>query len=160
MLRPMAATLHSAWRNGAGKGCTISSALIARWSNATRPHLASPPCASGIRIIRLSKRLDKGQPLGSLVAVTRALLDQPVRHVLAHECAHDDRRLVAVHNLSSSSCVVPLTLDGCDSSYHLVDLLHGDSELAIDDRGRVEVALEGYGYHWLRLMSRDSRRLA
>ena len=88
------------------------------------------------------------------------VLDQPHRHVLAHECAHDDRRLVAVHNLSPNSCVVPLTLDGCDSSHHLVDLLNGDSELAIDDRGRVEVALEGYGYHWLRLMSRDSRRLA
>jgi hypothetical protein len=87
------------------------------------------------------------------------VLDQPHRHVLAHECAHDDRRLVAVHNLAPSSCVVPLTLEGCDSSHHLVDLLHGDSEVAIDDRGRAEVALEGYGYHWLRLMSRDSRRL-
>ena len=29
-----------------------------------------------------------------------------------------------------------------------------------DDRGRVQVMLEGYGYRWLRLMSRDSRRLA
>ena len=30
----------------------------------------------------------------------------------------------------------------------------------IDDRGRCEVTLEGYGHRWLRLMSRSSRRLA
>jgi trehalose synthase len=89
-----------------------------------------------------------------------SLLDQPHRHVLAHECAHDDRRLVALHNLTPASCTVPFTLDGCDSSHHLVDLLHEESEVPIDDQGRVEVALEGYGYRWLRLMSRDSRRLA
>jgi glycosidase len=89
-----------------------------------------------------------------------ALLDQPHRHVLAHECAHDDRRLVALHNLAAASCTVPFVLDGCDSSHHLVDLLHDESEVAIDDQGRVEVALEGYGYRWLRLMSRDGRRLA
>jgi glycosidase len=89
-----------------------------------------------------------------------SLVDQPHRHVLAHECAHDDRRLVALHNLTSTSCTVPFTLEGCDSSHHLVDLLHDESEIPIDDRGRVEVTLDGYGYRWLRLMSRDSRRLA
>ena len=88
------------------------------------------------------------------------VLDQPHRAVLAHECAHDDRRLVAVHNLASSGCTVPLTLDGCDSTHHLVDLLHDDVQLPIDGRGRVEVTLEGYGYRWLRLMPLDSRRLA
>jgi hypothetical protein len=67
---------------------------------------------------------------------------------------------VAVHNLAPDRCVVPFTLDGCDSSHHLVDLLHDDLEVAIDDRGRAEVALEGYDYRWLRLMSRDSRRLS
>ena len=80
--------------------------------------------------------------------------------MLAHECAWDDRRIVAVHNLSPESCTVPLTLEGCDSSHHLVDLLQDDRGHPIDDRGGVEVALDGYGYRWLRLMSRDSRRLA
>jgi hypothetical protein len=88
------------------------------------------------------------------------VLDQPHRNVLAHQCAHDDRRLVALHNLAADSCTVPFTLEGCDSSHHLVDLLHDDSEVAIDDQGRVEVSLEGYGYRWLRLVSLDSRRLA
>ena len=89
-----------------------------------------------------------------------SVLDQPHRQVLAHECAWDDRRIVAVHNLSPESCTVPLNLEGCDDSHHLVDLLQDSGSTEIDDRGRVEVTLDGYGYRWLRLMSRDSRRLA
>jgi len=88
------------------------------------------------------------------------VLDQPHRSVLAHECRWDDRRIIAVHNLSPQSCTVPLTLDNCDGTHHLLDLLQDSESVAVDDRGRAEVALEGYGYRWLRLMSRDSRRLA
>ena len=88
------------------------------------------------------------------------ILDQPHRHVLAHECAWDDRRLVAVHNLSPVGCTVPLTLDDCDSTRHLVDLLQDAGSTSVDDHGRAEVAMEGYGYRWLRVLSRDSRRLA
>ena len=51
------------------------------------------------------------------------VLDQPHRHVLATECAWDDRRIVAVHNLSAVACTVPTTLDGCDTTYQLIDLL-------------------------------------
>lgn len=88
-----------------------------------------------------------------------SVLDQPHRHVLAHECAWDDRRIVAVHNLSPESCTVPLTLEGCDSSQHLRDLLQECEDTELDDRGRVQVTLDGYGYRWLRLVSHDSRRL-
>jgi trehalose synthase len=88
------------------------------------------------------------------------VLEQPHHHVLAHECAWDDRRIVAVHNLSPGGCTVPLTLDGCDADHHLVDLLQDRGVIDIDDRGRCEVTLEGYGHRWLRLMSRSSRRLA
>jgi hypothetical protein len=89
-----------------------------------------------------------------------SVLDQPLRQVLAHECAWDDRRLVAVHNLSPESCTVSLTLEGCDTNHLLLDLLQDADGCEIDDRGRVELAMEGYGYRWLRLMSRDNRRLA
>jgi trehalose synthase len=89
-----------------------------------------------------------------------SVLDQPHRHVLAHECRHDDRRVVAVHNLGPQSCTVPLTLDGCDSRDHLLDLLQDPQAVEVDDHGGVEVTLEGYGHRWLRLVSRDSRRLA
>jgi trehalose synthase len=85
---------------------------------------------------------------------------QPHRTVLAHECSWDERRIVALHNLGPEPCVVPLTLDGCDSTSHLVDLLQDDGVCGIDDAGHTEVSLPGYGYRWLRLMSQDSRRLA
>ena len=88
------------------------------------------------------------------------VLDQPHRQVLAHESAWDDRRIVAVHNLSPQSCVVPLTLEGCDASAHLVDLLQSSEDTPLDGEGRCEVAMEGYGYRWLRVRSRDSKRLA
>jgi glycosidase len=87
------------------------------------------------------------------------VLDQPRRHVLAHECAWDDRRMVAVHNLGPVACTVPLVLEDCDSSHHLLDLLQ-DGTTAIADDGRTEVTLDGYGYRWLRLLPRASRRLA
>src|SRR3954453_11552052 len=89
-----------------------------------------------------------------------SILDQPHRHVLAHECAWDDRRIVAVHNLSAERCTVAFTLEDCDSGHHLMDLLQSSEPTEIDDRGRVEVTIDGYGYRWLRLMSRGSRRLA
>jgi glycosidase len=88
------------------------------------------------------------------------ILDQPLRHVLAHECSWDDRRVVAVHNLSPGGCTVPLTLEGCHQDDHLVDLLQDGPGVEIDGSGRCEITLEGYGYRWLRLMTRDSRRLA
>ena len=87
------------------------------------------------------------------------VLDQPHHQVLAHACAWDDRRIIATHNLGPEPRTVPLTLDDCDSSHHLVDLLQPGGGVEIDDRGRVEVVLEGYGYRWLRLMPRDGRRL-
>jgi len=89
-----------------------------------------------------------------------SVLDQPHRHALAHECAWDDRRLIALHNLSPDSCVVPLTIDDCDSSFHLLDLLQDSDHVEVDEKGLVEVALDGYGYRWLRVMPRGSRRLA
>jgi len=120
-----------------------------------------------------SQRLDPDSLLGFITLLIKryrespelgwadfSVLDQPHRHVLAHECAWDDRRIVAIHNLSPDSCTVPLTLTGCDNRHHLLDLLQDSTTSELDDRGRVELAVEGYGYRWLRLMSRDSRRLA
>jgi trehalose synthase len=89
-----------------------------------------------------------------------SVLDQPHRHVLVHECAWDDRRIIAMHNLAPESCTVPLTLQDCDADHRLLDLLQDSSGIDIDDRGRVEVELDGYGYRWLRVTSRSSRRLA
>ena len=40
----------------------------------------------------------------------------------------------------------------------LVDLLE-DGRTALDGRGRAEIALDGYGYRWLRLVRPGDRRL-
>ncbi len=86
------------------------------------------------------------------------VLEQPHAAVLAHRCRWDDGTMVAVHNLGPHGCTVPLTLDDCSGEHVLVDLLQ-DATTALDDRGRVELALEGYGYRWLRVVAPGSRRL-
>ncbi len=86
------------------------------------------------------------------------VLEHPCPEVLAHLSTWDDGSLVALHNLSAEPRTVPLTLEGCDSSHRLVDLLQSGST-TVDDKGRVEIALEGYGYRWLRVVAQDSRRL-
>jgi glycosidase len=86
------------------------------------------------------------------------VLGQPHAEVLAHRCAWDDGTLVALHNLGPEPRTVPLTLDDCGASHTLVDLLC-DGTTSMDDAGRAEVQLEGYGYRWLRVVAPGSRRL-
>jgi trehalose synthase len=86
------------------------------------------------------------------------ILDQPHPSVLAHACVWDDGTMVAVHNLGAEPHSVPLILEGCDSSHRLVDLLQ-DGGTPVSDKGEVELSLEGYGYRWLRVVAKDSRRL-
>jgi hypothetical protein len=66
--------------------------------------------------------------------------------------------MIAVHNLGTEPRSVPLTLENCDSTHRLVDLLQ-DGSAPVSDQGEVELALEGYGYRWLRVVSEGSRRL-
>ena len=86
------------------------------------------------------------------------VLDQPHPEVLAHLSAWDDGTVVAVHNLGPEPRVVPLTLEGCDASHRLEDLLVTQST-PVGDGGAVELTLDGYGYRWLRVVAEDSRRL-
>jgi glycosidase len=87
-----------------------------------------------------------------------SVLEQPYPCVLAHVCSWDDGALVAVHNLGAEPLKVPLTLDGCGAEHRLVDLLQeGNSPLS--DAGEAELALDGYGFRWLRVVPPDSRRL-
>jgi len=87
------------------------------------------------------------------------ILEQPHHQVLAHLCASDDRQLVLLHNLSAERRTVSVQIEGSDANYRLVDLLQ-DGVTALDEQGCAELGLDGYGYRWLRLMSRESRRLA
>jgi trehalose synthase len=89
---------------------------------------------------------------------TFQVLDQPHTSVLAHVCTWDDGSLVALHNLSPDACEVPLRLEGCDDSHRLEDLLQ-DGTTQLDEKGRTTIALDGYGYRWLRVVAAGSRRL-
>jgi len=86
------------------------------------------------------------------------VLDQPHRSVLAHRCAWNDAQLVAVHNLSPEPLTVPLHLPGVEEGAVLADLLC-DGEVSVGAKGVAELAVEGYGFRWLRVMDSDERRL-
>jgi trehalose synthase len=86
------------------------------------------------------------------------VLEQPHAAVLAHVCEWDDATLLAVHNLGPEPRTVPLVLDGCGASHVLEDLLVTQTTPLGED-GSVELAMEGYGYRWLRVVAQDSRRL-
>jgi trehalose synthase len=86
------------------------------------------------------------------------LLDQPHASVLAHLCRWDDGTMVAVHNFGPEPVTVPLTLDGCDATHRLTDLLQ-EGSTQLSDKGTAELQLEGYGYRWLRVVAENSRRL-
>jgi glycosidase len=85
-------------------------------------------------------------------------LDQPNPAVLAHVVEWDDWRIVALHNLAAEPCTVPLSLGPTAPDTALVDLLC-DGTTPLDERGKAEVTLEGYGFRWLRPVDPSSRRL-
>ena len=58
-----------------------------------------------------------------------------------------------------TGCTVALDLDDGYAAYHLVDLLQDADATPVDDKGRAELTLDGYGYRWLRLVAPDSRRM-
>ena len=86
------------------------------------------------------------------------VLDQPHHAVLAHRCTWDEASMVLLHNLGPEPVVVPLVLEEDDGGTELVDLLQ-DGRAQLDERGRVELPLDGYGYRWLRVMHPGDRRL-
>ena len=81
---------------------------------------------------------------------TWSILETNDPAVFAHSCQWQNRAIFAVHNLSSESRAVKLDLRDYKHQ-HILDLLGDRQVMPIqDDFQRVE--LEGYGYHWLRLV--------
>lgn len=85
------------------------------------------------------------------------VIDQPHHAVLALCSAVDGATLITVHNLDSEPVVVPLDVPG-EGERRLVDVL-AEGEVAVADDGTAEVPLDGYGFRWLRVASRATRRL-
>jgi glycosidase len=87
------------------------------------------------------------------------LLDQPNPAVLAHRVTGAEGSMIALHNFSPEPAIVALTIERPkDGEVDLLELLEAGS-VEIPESGKVELALEGYGYRWLRIVERDSKRL-
>jgi len=78
------------------------------------------------------------------------VLDQPRREVLAHRCSWEGSGIVALHNFSAEPTTVPLRLPDEEEGTELLDLL-GSGTCTLDADSSAELALEGYGYRWLRV---------
>jgi hypothetical protein len=86
-----------------------------------------------------------------------SVIDQPLTQVLAHRCDLEDVSTIAVHNLSADPVTVELNIDGLREGRELVDLF--SHEEVSTTEAAVQVALEGYGFRWLRLRPEGGLRL-
>ncbi|UNX54678.1 alpha-amylase family protein [Georgenia sp. TF02-10] len=105
-------------------------------------------------VIRMAQRYRESPELGW---GNLEVLDQPHHAVLAHRCTWDEASVVLLHNLGPEPVTVPLTLPEAEGTV-LIDLLQ-QGECAVDAEHRVELALDGYGYRWLRVKRPGDRRL-
>ncbi|MCS5717072.1 alpha-amylase family protein [Herbiconiux sp. CPCC 205763] len=76
--------------------------------------------------------------------------------VLAHSLTWNDRQVVVLHNFAASPVTVPLDLGRAHAGCELSELLTGESTRA-DASGRATVALDGYGFTWLRVIPEGER---
>jgi glycosidase len=119
-----------------------------------------------------AQRRDEGSLLGFISRLVRRyreapelgwgeleILDQPERSVLAHVVRLDGDATLGVHNLSAEPRTVDLRVPGTAPRTRLVDQLC-DAVVPLDERGRVELDVDGYGCHWFRVSPPDDRRLA
>ncbi|HWR84709.1 MAG TPA: alpha-amylase family protein [Rhodoglobus sp.] len=87
------------------------------------------------------------------------VLDHEAPTVFAHEMTGAEGRMVALHNFSAEPATVAFTLEGCEDGDVLVDLLVDGRTVPLDQDGRVEVPMDGYGYRWLRVIRPTGKRL-
>jgi trehalose synthase len=85
------------------------------------------------------------------------ILDQPHHAVLAHRTTWDGSAMVLLHNLGAEALTVPLDL-GEQEGTLLLDLLQ-DAQATVGADGRVELALDAFGFRWLRVQRPGERRL-
>ena len=118
----------------------------ARWSAAgSRPSTSTSPdqrndpdsLLSFMKLLIRRYRESPGARLGRLHGARAAV----PRGAGAPVHAGTTARSSALHNLGAEPRTVPLTLEGCDSSHRLVDLLQ-PGETTVSDKGAVEIALE------------------
>jgi trehalose synthase len=86
-----------------------------------------------------------------------ALVEQPHDQVLAHRCDLERTSVIAVHNLAAEPVALDLPVPGLGSGMELVDLFTRDP--LSTSEGAVELALDCYGFRWLRLRAEGDLQL-
>jgi trehalose synthase len=74
--------------------------------------------------------------------------------VLAHRCDWEGRCFLALHNLSEEPRQVELRLED-EGELAVIDLLATDGTPTPLDDGRLATTLEGFGYRWMSLRTKD-----
>ena len=77
-----------------------------------------------------------------------SVVDQPERGVLVQRCQLDGSAVVTVHNLSATPVTVDVPIDPGGDDLEAVDLM---SDEVLSGEATAKVALDGYGYRWLRV---------
>jgi trehalose synthase len=89
---------------------------------------------------------------------TFELLEQPNRAVLAHSLAWEEGRVVLLHNFADAAANVQIRIPEGHRGTELSDIFSNEKTPLSDD-GTAEIALEPYGFRWLRAVSEaDVRR--
>ena len=79
---------------------------------------------------------------------TWSVVDQPERSVLVQRCELDGSAVLTVHNLAAVPVTVEVPIDPRGDELEAVDLM---SEEVVTGEASTKVALDGYGYRWLRV---------
>ncbi len=79
--------------------------------------------------------------------------------VLVHTLTGAEGRMVALHNFGGDPAVVRFALPDANEEHRLVDLVVDGVTLELDASGATEIAMDGYGYRWLRVLSPGDKRL-
>jgi glycosidase len=87
------------------------------------------------------------------------LIRQRTPGVMVHSLSGLDERTVAAHNFGDEPATVSFVLDDLPPGARLTDVLGDGSTVGPDEDGRIELALDAYGYRWLRVLPPDPRRL-
>jgi trehalose synthase len=104
-------------------------------------------------------RLERYRECPELSWGTSTVLEHEISSVLAQRSDWEAGTMVLCHNLADVNVTVPLTLTGVEPGARLVNLFDLDEVLKVAEGGAVEVALEGYGARWFRLLRDDEPTL-
>jgi trehalose synthase len=79
---------------------------------------------------------------------TWSVVDQPHRQVLVHRCDLDRSAVVTVHNLGPEPVTVEVPVDPDGLGLEATDLMSDDP---VSGERAISLALDGYGFQWLRV---------